>query len=309
MGRIWQEWRCIRVSTLARNASWMFLGQGLSVLCQGFYFILLARLLGAIEYGIYMGIVAMVAILSVYSPLGSQYTLLRHVSPEPKKFTFYWGNVLFTTFALGGFLTALLTYGVPRLAYAYPWIMVLCVATGDCLCTQLTVASGCVFQAFEKMRITAFLNLLTNLLRVLLAGFLLEYLQHATARQWVVAALIVSTTATAVALALVTWLYGKPSFSPLLLRRRVGEGLVFALSGSAAGIYDNIDKALLGYYGMNASNGIYAMAYKAVDVRMMPIASIHSAAFPRFFCKGAEGVQSTSVYAWRILKRTAPMGL
>lgn len=296
-------------NNLARNAGWTFLGQGLSLVCQGAYFILLARLLGSTEYGIYVGAFAMVALLSVYSPLGSQFTLLRHVSPNPQKFAFYWGNILATTLAFGSFFVGLLTWCVPYLAHSYSWELVLCIAIGDCLCTQFTVAAGCVFQAFEKLRMTAALNLLVNLLRTLLAGLMLWRLHHATAQQWVVAALIVSVTAAITALVLVTRFYGKPSFSPTLLRQRTGEGLVFALSGSTAGIYNNIDKAMLGHYGMNTANGIYSMAYKVIDVCMMPILSVHTAAFPRFFRKGEKGMQSITAYVGRILKRTAPMGL
>jgi len=308
--RIRFKTRQIADSKLAHNAGWMFLGQGLSIFCQGIYFILLARLLGVTEYGIYAGAMAMVALVSVYSPLGSQFTFLRHVCPNLENFRIYWGNVLLTVFALGSFLVALLTWAVPHVAHSYPWTLVLCVAAADCLCAQTTSAASRVFQAFEKMRITAFLNLLTNFLRVVLAGFLLVHLHHATARQWVVAALFVSAIATGTALTLVTRLYGWPRFSLRLLRQRVGEGVVFALSYSTAGIYDNVDKAVLGHYGMNAANGIYTMAFRVIDVACVPFSSIQEAAFPRFFQKGAEGgIHSTGAFALRIVKHTAVIAL
>ncbi len=69
MDRLLQEWVRISSSSLARNSGWMFVGQVFSVVCQGVYFILVARLLGTTEYGIYVGVVAMVSILSQYSPL------------------------------------------------------------------------------------------------------------------------------------------------------------------------------------------------------------------------------------------------
>ena len=52
---------------------------------------------------------------------------------------------------------------------------------------QLTTAAGNVFQAFEKLRITALLNLLTNLARTLTVLGMLLILHHATAWQWAVA--------------------------------------------------------------------------------------------------------------------------
>jgi O-antigen/teichoic acid export membrane protein len=295
----------LKNGSLTRNASWVFLGQGLSVICLGAYFVLLARLLGKVEYGIYAGAFAMVAVLSPYSTLGSPVVLLRHVSPDHSKFASYWGNVLTVTPALGIAFTVLLAWVGPHVTPAYSWKLVSCIAFADCLCAQLTIAASQAFQAFEKLRMTAIFNLLLNFLRTLLAGFMLWRLHHATARQWAVAALAVSLIATASALVFVTRSYGKPSFSRRLLSRHAGEGLVFALSGSTAGIYNNVDKTLLGHYGMNAANGIYTMAYRVIDVACMPVMSVSSAAFPRFFQKGGGGIQSTAAYAGRLIRRTA----
>jgi O-antigen/teichoic acid export membrane protein len=159
------------------------------------------------------------------------------------------------------------------------------------------------------MRMTAIFNLLVNALRTLLAGLMLWRLHHATAQQWALAALACSLIAAASALLFVTRFYGKPSFSARLLSLRAGEGFIFALSDSTTGIYNNIDKAMLGHYGMNAANGIYTMAYRVIDVACMPVRSVQGAAFPRFFQKGVGGVHSTAAYASRILKRTAPIAM
>ena len=59
----YREWQRIRESPLAHNVSWMFLGQGLSLLSQVLDFILLARRHGPTEYGIYAGVFAMTAVL------------------------------------------------------------------------------------------------------------------------------------------------------------------------------------------------------------------------------------------------------
>jgi O-antigen/teichoic acid export membrane protein len=307
MNRISQEWQHIRSNSLAHNAGWMFIGQGLSVACQGTYFILLARLLGSREFGLYVGVLAMVSILSQYSALGSQTVLLGRVSQNPKTFPVYWGNVLATAFVLGGVLSGLLAWIGPHVAYAYSWKMVLCVAAGDCVCLQLTQAVGRVFQAFEEMRISAAINLLTNLLRVLVAGSILITLRSARASQWALAALGISFLGTCMGLALVTHMHGRPVFSPRLLRQRLAEGIVFALSYSTSGICDNIDKTMLGHYSMNVANGIYTMAYRAIDAATIPLSAVQSAVVPRLFRKGAAGTQSTAAYAVRIVKRTGPL--
>lgn len=303
------ELKRLRESTLARNAGWMLLGQGLSIVFQGIYFVLLGRLLGSTQYGIYAGAVALVALLSQYSPLGSQLVFLRYVSSDHSEFARYWGNILVTTLGLGSVFVVAMVWAGPHIVHSYSPLLLIFVATSDCLFTQLTGSIGVVFQAFERMRITASVSLLINFLRVLLAGSLLWNLHHASAMQWVVAAFIISGVATATAVMLVTRSYGRPRFSPRLLKERTGEGFVFALSSSTSNIYDNVDKAMLGHYGMNRANGIYTMAYRVVDVCMIGIIAIHSAAYPRFFRKGTEGANSTCSYAVRILKRTAPLGI
>jgi len=296
-------------TSLVRNVGWIFLGQGLSYFFQAAYFILLGRLLGSTEYGIYMGAVAFAAIFSQYSTLGSQYVFLQYVSPDHTKFSHYWGNILVATISLGTLFTTFLTLVGPHIVRFYSPMMFLCVAAGDCLCMQIVTATAYVFQAFEKMRITAILNVLTNLLRVILASTLLICLRHASAFQWAAAALVISVCAVSVALALVRRRFGKPTFSPSLLKKRSGEGLVYALSSSAGNVYTDFDKVLLGHFGMNAANGIYSMAFKAVYVFCMPIVSIHNAAFPRIFQRGNLGASGTSAYVLRILKRTAPLSL
>jgi O-antigen/teichoic acid export membrane protein len=309
MDSLRREWEKVRHSSLARNASWMVVGQVFSVICQGTYFIFLGRLLGSAEYGIYVGAVAIASILSQYSPFGSHSVLLRYVSSDPNKFASYWGNVLVTTATLGSLFVALLTFAGPHLAHSYSWPLLFCVGLGDCLCTQLTAAAARVFQAFENMHITAALGILVSLLRALTAGFMLWRFNHGTASEWALAALIVSSLAACIALVLVTRIHGRPTFSTKLLRQRMGEGLVFALSYSTTGVYNDLDKAMLGHYGMNVGNGIYTMAYRVVDVFTMPITAVQIATFPRFFRKGVDGAGSTAEFALRIVKRTASLAL
>lgn len=305
-----EEIRRIRASSLARNSGWMFLGQGLGIVCQGVYFICLGRLLGSAEYGVYVGAVALVGILSQYSSLGSHSVFLRYVSPDPRNFSRYWANVLVTTAVLGGIFVAVLTWAGPNVSRSYSHGMLLCIGLGDCICGQFAISSSRVFQALERMKVTALLNLLTSALRALLAGALLCSLHRATARQWVVATLIVSVFAAGIAVTLVTKNFGKPDFSPTLLKKRAVEGVVFALCYSTTGLYNDFDKVMLGHFGMNAANGIYAMAYRIVDVCTMPIYSVQVASFPQFFKKGSvAGVSGTSVYAIRIIKRTALAGI
>ena len=103
--------------------------------------------------------------------------------------------------------------------------------------------------------------------------------------------------------------FGRPVFRPRLALAHAGEGLTYSLSGTATTASNDIDKTMLVHYGMSAQNGVYAMAYRIVDVCHMPIRSIHSAAFPRFFRLGRhDGIEGSAGFARRLLRKTLVFG-
>jgi O-antigen/teichoic acid export membrane protein len=296
-------------STLARNAGWMFMGQGMAVVVQALYFVVIARLLGSTQYGIYAGAAALVSIVSQYSSLGSGVIFLRYVSADHNKFSAYWGNVLLSTLGMGTLLVLLLRLTGHWLINKESASILTVVAIGDCICGRLAECTGQIFQAYEKLKITAILSLLTNTFRLLLAVGMSITLHNATATQWSYAALAVSIFAVLIATGTVTFRFGKPEFVPWLLRKNVAEGFGYAVSSSTTSIYNDIDKTMLAHYGMNQANGIYTMAYRLIDMSTLPMRSIHAAAMPRFFRMGFDGVEPTVRYARKILSKTAILGI
>jgi O-antigen/teichoic acid export membrane protein len=304
-----EELRKIQNSALARNAGWVFIGQGLGFLLQAIYFVLLARLLGTKEYGIYAGAFALASMPSAYSTLGTGTLLIRYVSSDHKLLPLYWGNVLavtsVTSFVVVGALHVIAKHLLDPVSAS---IVILC-AVGNCFCSQLATCAGQVFQTFEKLRITAMLSLLTNFLRFLAAGAMLLRLHHATARQWAVASMMVSLIAALTAVIAVTVKYGRPKFEPKLLFSGAAEGFGYSFATSTTSVYNDVDKMMLSHYGMYVANGIYTMAYRVVDIATIPVLSIRDAAMPRFFREGAAGLKRSSHLAYTLLKRALPLAL
>jgi len=299
--------RLLPQSVLGRNIGWMFLGQGLGYALRALYFIFVARLLGVVQYGIVVGAFAFVNLVAQYSRLGSGMVLLRYVSADHKKFPVYWGSVLAITSAVSGLLILALRLVAPLVLGAQSVSIVLALAVGSCLCEQLTVSATQVFQAFEKASITALFNQLTSLARTLMAAAMLLVMHHATAGQWAFASAIVSAVAAASALVTVTVYFGRPQFSPKLTLQRAGEGIEYAFAASTTSAYDDIDKTMLSHYGMNAANGIYAMAYRIIEIATSPVASVQLAAEPRLFQLGSRDLGDAAALGHRLLKRALPL--
>src|SRR6202040_3120404 len=127
-----EEFRKVQNSALARNAGWVFIGQGLGFLLQAIYFVMLARLLGTREYGIYAGAFALASRPSAYSTLGTGTLLIRYVSSDKKLLPLYWGNVLVVT-SVTSFVVVGLLYVIAKrlLDPASASIVILC-AIGNC---------------------------------------------------------------------------------------------------------------------------------------------------------------------------------
>jgi O-antigen/teichoic acid export membrane protein len=131
--------RALQASSLARNAGWMMVGQGLNLILQAGYFILLARLLGVEEYGIFAGAFAFVAIATPYSSLGSGLLFVRYVSLNAGIFATYWGNILLTTCCVGSLITILLCFIAPHLLNPASASLILLVAIGECIFRQIII--------------------------------------------------------------------------------------------------------------------------------------------------------------------------
>jgi O-antigen/teichoic acid export membrane protein len=297
------------VNLLTRNAASMFAGQCLSVGFQVGYFVLLARLLIPAEYGIYMGVVALAAILSQYTALGSGFVFLKHVAPDRSRYRLYWGNTLLTFVIAGIPLILLLGVGAHWLAPKAGLLLTLEVGLGDSLLVQLTTCASQVFQTVEQMEFTAAVSFVSNLLRFLLVAGMSLVLHHASALQWASGALVVSGFAACIAITAVIIRLGKPQFAGLrFLAAHAGEGLAFAVTSSSVNAYNDLDKVMLTSLGMDAANGIYSVAYRVVNLCTIPITSICMAAVPSYFAFGAERRGESNALTRYLLKRTALIG-
>ncbi len=308
MFAIRRELQRIRESAMARNAGWMVVGQGAGFLLQSIYFVLIARLLGPSEYGIYAGAFALTSILGQYSAMGSGTLFLRYVTADRKHFSAYWGNILVTTTLMSLLMVAALALLSGKVLGSGSRGITLLAAVANCFCFQLTASAARVFQTFEQLRTTAGLMLANNLARTLAAGAMLLALHRANAYQWSVATVALSLIMAAVSVAVVTARFGWPSFSLAQVRRNLLEGLGYSFASSTATAYNDVDKTMLSHYGMNAANGIYSMAYRIIDVATIPILAIREAAMPRFFLNGLGGIRGTAKLAALLLKRALPLG-
>lgn len=293
-------------SDLKRNALWVMLGNGLKLIIQAAYFIIIARSLGPQQYGAFIAVVAIAAILSPFVGLGTSNLIIRNVVQDRAAFSNSWGNGLLVTVISGLLGLALISCCRFLLPQSIHWTILLLVASSDLILGRLTDLSAFAFGAVEKFRAMAQINVYSSLARLLGLLALVSVVRHPNVEQWAVVYLLTTAAVSVGSVAAVFSSLGLPSLALPQLRRDLLEGFYYAAGQSAQSIYNDIDKTMLARLGDLSATGIYGAAYRLIDVSLIPVKSILSAAYPGCFRAGQEGISGSLKYMRRLLPK--PVG-
>jgi O-antigen/teichoic acid export membrane protein len=292
----------MRSKPVARNSFWMFAGFGTRLVVQAMYFLFIARALGVVQYGAFVGVTAFVQILAPFSGLGAGYLMVKHVSRDRSTYGEYWGKSLGTTAATGAILfLATLLLKRWALSASVSWSLLILVAVSDLIAFRIIEAAGQAFQAIDQLKRTAQLNILPNIVRLGGALFAFLYMHHITAGQWGWFYLASTGTSALIAILAVRWKIGPSGRIRILHPREMLEGSYFSTSLAAQTLYNDLDKSMLARMSTLEATGIYAVAYRFIDVGFTPIRSVLSATYTSFFRKGQESLRSTWKYLLRLL--------
>lgn len=291
----------MRQSALVRNTGWMLAGNGLRLVIQAGYFILVARSLGPQNYGAFAAAVALVGIVGPFVGLGCGNLMVKHVARDRSSFPFAWGNGLFITLVTGALGIILVGASASVLAASIPATLLFIVAVSELVLYKLIQLCAFAFGSFEMMGRCAQVNAFVSITRLIGIAILTRIVAHPSATAWGYAYLVATTVATLFSLFMVRRLLGSYALKLHLIWGELRQGLYFSVSLSATSIYNDIDKTMLARLGTLAATGVYAAAYRLIDVAFVPVSSLMAAAYPRFFRKGADSASATVAYAKRLL--------
>jgi O-antigen/teichoic acid export membrane protein len=287
---------------LFRNTVSMLAGFGARLLIQGVYFVLIARALGAEQYGAFIGVAALVAILAPFSPFGTGQIIIRNVARDRRTFSYSWGNALWMTSVSGSVLLGVvLLLARYVLAAKIPLTLVFLVGCSDLLLAAVVGVAALAFQAVEQLHWTAQIQVVPTAARAAGAVALVLSVRHPTALSWGFFYLGSSAIGAVYAIAIVSSKLGAPRLSLRRLRSDLLEGFYFAISLSSSSIYNNIDKTMLVRLATFGAAGIYAAAYRLMDLSFQPVSALLASTYPRFFQQGSQGLQGTKRLARRFL--------
>lgn len=298
------------IHPLVRNTLWSLGGFGMRLLIQAAYFIIMARCLGPGQYGGFIAATALTAVISPFVGLGYGFLLIKNVARDRNLFSEYWGNGLMMTLVSGSVLTflamALCRLVLPR---SIPMLVITLISVSDLIFVKFLDMGAWAFQSVERLSGNAQLNVLVSLTRLIGIASLALAVSHPGVKAWSAVYLAGSILAALIAVAWVTSSLGKPKLALHRIRGEGAEGFYFSVSLSAQSIYNDIDKTMVARLATLEAAGVYAAAYRLIDVAFIPVRALLSAAYPSFFRNGKDGLGSTLRYSRWLLIRIIPYSL
>jgi O-antigen/teichoic acid export membrane protein len=289
-------------SSLARDTLWMLFSKLFNIVMQTAYFIIIARLLGKENYGSFVAITAVANLVFPFVPLGSEHLLVKNVSTNRATFSTNWGNSLVLSIVNGTFLTLLLFLLSPVLFPGnIPWVAILLILVADLICLALLDLGSKSLLASNMVNKTAQLEVLGTCSKLLAALSLLVFFPNPNVNTWSYLYCTSSVVMTVITILLITKMLGLPR--PILseLRSNLVQGFYFSISTSANNINANLDKSMLSKISGVGATGIYASAYRFIDVANSPLLALFGATYTRFFQHGASGVRGSLNFGKRLL--------
>jgi O-antigen/teichoic acid export membrane protein len=295
-------------TVIARNAGWILAGKGMQLMAQFGYFLIIARVLGPVGYGTFLACTALAAVLAPFSPLGTGQVLVKYTSRNKALMPAYLGNALIVTSTMGVLLiAAICLIKEVLLPPSVTMLMVVAIGTADLIFAQATYVFAQALLAAGNAKHSSSLMVVSACARFS-AAVLLITTGAPSLHRWVFFYLAASIAASMVGVAIVTVCCAGPRFTLSILRASVSEGAHFSTSLAAQTVYNDIDKTMLARLSSVQGAAIYAVAYRFIEVAMLPMRSLQSATYPEFFRHGVGGMAQSFHFARRILHRSVVYG-
>jgi O-antigen/teichoic acid export membrane protein/glycosyltransferase involved in cell wall biosynthesis len=301
--RLWHPGELLRDT---RNLS---IGQGIKLILQGIYFVLIARVLGPSSYGAFIALTAMTGIISPFIGLGAGVLFLKNVRAGRQEAQVCWGNGLIATLLTGTASSVGIIALSHFLFHAFSVGLIAAVCISDLMLIRIVDLVSFGFAASGMMGKTATQNTVMSVLRTIGIAVLAMHYHRVSLAQWTWVYLITGVVGAAFAFQQGVALWGRPKVDPVSLIGDAREGCLFSISTSAQTIYNDIDKTMLARLSTLSATGAYGAAYRIIDTSLTPIRSLVSAAYPQFFRLGTDGIEATYGYAKRLIRKALVFGV
>lgn len=273
---------------------------GLRLLIQAGTLLLVARMLGPNEFGIFAGVAALAVLIGTFSTFGTHLVLLGEMSKDPHQREYILSYAVPTTL-ISGSLLFVLYLGICKLLFAdilLPLSILICIGVTEIILLPLYVLPTMEFLALGKTARSQLITIFPLGLRMLVA----------------IGILISSTTEP---LLIFAWLYMAMALLALVLmkskkssawlsvkqwriatRAELKHSAGYAALAMTAAGPSEVDKMLAVKLLPLGVTGVYIAASRVVGAATLPVIALLLSAMPRLFRIGDDTKQSKKLILW-----------
>ena len=298
---------------IAKNSSFIFLGDAIGHILQLVLVVYLVRYLGAVTFGKYAFAFAFTSLFMILSDLGLSTLSIREIARDTSKAGEYLTNISITKFILSLITIVLIIVTINLMHYPQDTTLAVYIVGGVTVFTSFITSFRSIFRAFERMeyetitRIAERLLIFGSVLPILFLGYgLIEVVSAMLIAQ----ALIFMFT-----LAIIIKKFTRPvlSFDFSLCKTLIKAALPFGLASVFTVIYFQTDTVMLSIMKGDAVVGWYRAAYGLVMGTLFIPGAVVGALYPvlsRYFTSSKDSLMVVYEKSFKFLLMLAvPLGI
>ncbi len=301
------------VKSLARNSLFLFSGQIITLVFGFFYFVYMARYLGAKDLGVLSFSLSFTLIIGLLGELSSSSLMTREISRNQSLAPKYLGSILLLKVLLSIVIFGIVSIVINILGYPEQTINVVYIITLSNVFTSLTQIFNSIFQAFERFEYQSIGLILNSSLMFI--GILFSIWQNFNLIYFAFIYLIVNIITFLYSLVICLWKFSVPSLKIdwTFWKQLILESIPFWLSSVFILIYFKIDMVMLSMMKGDTVVGWYAASYRLIDaLSFIPsvFMSIMYPAFSKFHVSSRDSLEFAFKKSFKLLIIIAiPIGI
>lgn len=292
------------------GALWLTLGSGARLVMSAAYVFIVASALGASDFGILAGTLALVTALAPFAGWGSGNILLMRTARDRTAYPqAAWRAI--TTISAGTLLFGIVGWQLLApmiLGKAYDAVLVAALLATELFLFRTAELAGQAFQAHDRLSTTALIQATIGGLKLVSALCFLAF-GTLTLTAWITWYVMAGALSALFAVTLAGFALGMPKVCNPIRLDDLRNGFFFSLGISSKTIYSDIDKTMLLRLDTPSTAGVYTVAYRFMTALFTPIQAAIVSANTRIFQHGEAGVGSAYRYARRLVPPLAAMSV
>lgn len=269
--------------------------------------VILSVSLEAEDFGVYSGVVALIAILGAIARLGAAEVMLEDLARRPDEQQEAFGRAIATTTAASvvGVVIATL-FGLVILP-AVPLFFIVTMAVGELLFVVGNDVTQRFLHAHDRFRGASIAAIASILIRLIAVGSLLV-IPMQSIEDLGIRFMVSGLVAWMLGIAVVVSVSGRPQLSLPSTFAEVRRGAVISVGATSHLIAARMDQTLLLRAGLDQQAGIYGLAARVVFNAMMPAQTLRAVFHPDHFREGAKSIDRASDLTRKLVKPLAAYG-